>query len=350
MYKLIYTLILLRQMTIVEQRCYLVEIGSISYWFDPQHSSIENVFYNTTMMHSNVDIRTPVQNPAFILEAFTWNPTKGIQVLYNGSFRVCDFVSLVKRDPFTVTALELLKGSSNITLKCPILPNTYYGKFDINNFIRISPVRLFYSPNAVGTIQVHAGEAGSTWKNRQKGLENFTWWGSYGRCYIVEIGSISYWFDPKRSFIENAFFNSTMMHPSINIYNAVENPAFIVEAFTWNPVKGIQVFYNGSFRACDFISLAKRDPFTVTALELLKGSSNITLKCPIMPNTYYGKFDMNDFSRSSPVRLFYSSNVIGSIQIHAGEAESTWKNRLKPLKNFTWWGSYGISVAFKKVC
>ncbi|CAD7088912.1 unnamed protein product [Hermetia illucens] len=80
MYKVIYILILLKQMAIVEQRCYIVEIGSISYWFDPQHSFIENVFYNATMMHSNVHVHTPVENPAFSLEAFTWNPAKGIQI------------------------------------------------------------------------------------------------------------------------------------------------------------------------------------------------------------------------------------------------------------------------------
>ncbi|XP_037918473.1 uncharacterized protein LOC119656190 [Hermetia illucens] len=180
MYKVIYILILLKQMAIVEQRCYIVEIGSISYWFDPQHSFIENVFYNATMMHSNVHVHTPVENPAFSLEAFTWNPAKGIQVLFNGSFRVCDFISLARRDPFTVTALELLKGSSNITLNCPIQPNTFYAKFNMNDVIRSSPLRLFYAPNAVATIQVHAGEAGRTRKNRQKPLKNFTWWGSYG--------------------------------------------------------------------------------------------------------------------------------------------------------------------------
>ncbi|XP_037918475.1 uncharacterized protein LOC119656192 [Hermetia illucens] len=154
----IYSLVVSGLVTIVEQGCYNVEVSSGAYWIDPKHCSIQFKYYNETFVLLNIDIYTLVKTPTFILEVFTWAPDEGIRVYFNGSYRMCDFRRFATMGPFGATSYTLLKKFSNFTFTCPLQPSMYYARVETNFISRVTPIRLFYRPNRIATIQVTAGE------------------------------------------------------------------------------------------------------------------------------------------------------------------------------------------------
>lgn len=162
------------------------------------------------------------------------------------------------------------------------------------------------------------------------------------RCYTVEISSGSVWFERAYGTVEETVFNATLIELNIGLYKIVKIPRFILEIFTWAPNEGIRVFFNGSYRMCDFRRFEGMGPFGAAAFKAVHTFSNLTLTCPVPPNMYYATIKADFLSRVAPIRLFYQPNRVLVIQVSVGELNSP--------GNFTKRGFGSITLAFKKNC